>query len=154
MQHGRQYRAARPRGSSPWFDWNHRAPEFLVLSGAFSYASAEVVIPLGTLSGPSGYEFPTGIFKWDGAFSVGLFDFQFSVLQAPWVDHPGYKILILIKDTLASLLAVEYDLLEGQIFPWGNILFPPVDPTFITATGFFDGPSILGLKTVLYHEEP
>jgi len=154
MQNGRLYRAAAPRGSTPWFPWNNRAPNRVVLRGAFSYSSAEVTIPNPTISGQSSYEFATGIFTWSGAFSAGLLDFTFSILQSPWAGQPGYKLLVLFADSFASLLSVEYDLLEGQIFPWGNILFPIIDPTFVTATGFFDGPSILGLVPCTYHEEP
>ena len=108
MQTGRFYRAAPPRGSSPWFDWNRRAPNRLFLRGGFGYGGGTIIVPVLTMSDQSSYQFISGVFTWTGSFSAGLFNFNFLYEQVPTPHHPGCKWNVVISDLFGSVLGVEW----------------------------------------------
>lgn len=154
MQTGRYYRAARPRGSTPWLDWNQRAPERLFLQGEFVYVSNFLLVPPLTMSIPSHYTFADANFAWGGTFSVGLYDFGFEVRQIPHIGSEGFDLRITLVDAFGSVLMVTYHLLDSPFAGYGSIFYPTSPPDSIVGSGFFDGGADLVVRAVFYHQEP
>jgi len=153
VQHGRGYRAARPRAVGADMPWNGQAPYRMKLDGAAAWNGLSLDAD-GLIWTPATYDEPDMLFEWTLAWSQHGHSFTATFWQIQNYGSPGITFELIINDDVGSTTDTAWFWALGGLAWPASFFLHDGTPSSTFATGLFLPESHFWTPRVVpYHDE-